>query len=290
MKFDITRITNVLMIVLGNLLLSFGTSLFILPHNIVNGGTSGISLIINSFFGINPEIVIFILCWCLFFIGTIVLGKSFAFKTLLSTFLYPVFVWVFTNLNYFANLSSQINDSLLATLVGAVLTGLGLGIVYQVGASTGGVDVISLILKKYFNVKLSVSTFWVDTIIILLGLVSLSFQKAMYGVLCVILTAYIIERITISGTRSYMAHIVSDKAREVNDYLNNVLERGTTLMKAEGGITGKEKLVIEVVFNEKEYYDIKRNIYLIDEKAFISIYKTINTYGNGFEEFLIRRK
>lgn len=290
MKFDITRITNVLMIVLGNLLLSFGTSLFILPHNIVNGGTSGISLIINGFFGINPEIVIFILCWCLFFIGTIVLGKSFAFKTLLSTFLYPVFVWVFTNLNYFANLSSQINDSLLATLVGAVLTGLGLGIVYQVGASTGGVDVISLILKKYFNVKLSVSTFWVDTIIILLGLVSLSFQKAMYGVLCVILTAYIIERITISGTRSYMAHIVSDKVREVNDYLNNVLERGTTLMKAEGGITGKEKLVIEVVFNEKEYYDIKRNIYLIDEKAFISIYKTINTYGNGFEEFLIRRK
>lgn len=264
--------------------------MFILPNGIINGGTSGISLIVQAIFGINPEIMIFILCWSLFFVGMVILGKDFALKTLLSTFLYPVFVSLLTNIEYFVNLSAQIKDPLLATLTGAVLMGAGMGMVYRCGGSTGGLDVVSLVLKKYFRIKISVSTFVIDTIIISLGLISLSLESALYGILCVLLTSYIIERITISGTSSFMAHIISDKAKEINDYLNNTLERGTTLMRAEGGISGKEKIVIEVVFNEKEYYDIKKNIYLIDEKAFLSIYKTINTYGNGFEEFLVRRK
>lgn len=290
MKFNSQKILNVLIIILGNLSLALGISLFILPHGIVNGGTSGVSIIVQKLFGINPEIIITILCWLLFFVGLVVLGKKFALKTLLSTVAYPLFVSLLTNINYFTELSSQIKDPLLATLTGAVLCGFGMGIVYRCGASTGGFDVINLTLQKYFKIKLSISTFVMDTIIIVLGLVSLSLENALYGILCVLLTSYLIEKITISGTSSYMAHIISDKAKEINDYLNNVLERGTTLMKANGGISGKEKTVIEVVFNEKEYYDIKKNIHMIDESAFVSIYKTINTYGNGFEEFLVRRK
>ena len=290
MKLNKKQIFNFLIVLLGNLLLSIGVAMFILPNGIINGGTSGISLIVEALFGINPEVIIFILCWVLFFIGLVVLGKDFAIKTLLSTVLYPVFVSLLTNVDYFKELANQITDPLLATLTGAVLTGAGMGMVYRCGGSTGGLDVVSLILKKYLKIKISVSTFVIDTVIITMGLVSLSLESALYGILCVLLTSYIIERITISGTSSFMAHIISDKAEEINDYLNNTLERGTTLMKAVGGISKKEKTVIEVVFNEKEYYEIKRNIYLIDESAFISIYKTINTYGNGFEEFLVRRK
>ena len=290
MKINKTKFINILIITIGNLSLAIGTSLFILPHGIINGGVSGIALILEALFSFKPETTIFITCWILFLIGAIILKKDFAIKTLLSTFLYPIFVGLFTNNEYFMNLSKEITDHLLATLAGGVLTGFGLGVVYRVGGSTGGVDVINLTIKKYFKVKLSISTFVMDTLIILLGLVSLSLENALYGVLCVLLSAYIIEKITISGTNSYMAHIVSEKSEEINSYLNNVLERGTTLIKASGGITGKDRVVIEVVFNEKEYYDIKKNIYLIDEKAFISIYKTINTYGNGFEEFFIRRQ
>ena len=290
MKFNKQNILNFLVIVLGNLSLALGISLFILPHGIVNGGTSGVSVIVEALFRIDPEIVITALCWFLFFVGLIILGKEFALKTLLSTIIYPVFLSIFVNVEYFNNLASQITDSLLASIAGAFLVGFGLGIVYRCGASTGGFDVVSLILKKYFKIKLSVSTFVMDTIIILLGLISLSLESALYGVLSVLVASVIVEKVTISGTSSYMAHIISDKAKEINDYLNNILERGTTLMKAVGGITGKEKTVIEVVFNEKEYYDIKKNIHLIDKDAFVSIYKTINTYGNGFEEFLVRRK
>lgn len=282
-------ITNLIIMIVGNLSLALGISLFILPHGIINGGTSGISLIVEALFGIDPAIIIFVLCWFLFFVGLIVLGKDFALKTLLSTFLYPGFVALFKNVDYFVNLSREITNPLLATLAGAVLVGFGMGMVYRNGGSTGGVDVINLMFKKYFGIKLSISTFVIDTIIITIGLISLSLESALYGILCVLLTSYVIERITISGTSSYMAHIISDKALEINEYLNKVLERGTTLIKASGGISGNEKTVIEVVFNEKEYYDIKKNIYLIDENAFLSIYKTINTYGNGFEEFIARR-
>ena len=284
------KIKNILVIILGNLSLAIGTSLFILPHNIVNGGISGLSLVIEGFFGYAPEIMITILAWVLYFIGFIILGKKFALKTLLSTILYPIFVNILVDVNYFYKLASEVSNPLLATLVGSVLVGFGLGIVYREGGSTGGVDVVSLILKKYFKIKLSVSTLIIDGSIILLALVSLSLENALYGLLCVLLTSYIIEKITISGTNSYMAHIVSDKVENINDYLIKELQRGTTLIKVEGGLTRKEKLMIEVVFNEKEYYDIKNNIYLIDENAFISVYKSINAYGNGFDEIFIRRK
>jgi len=284
------NIKNILIIILGNLSLALGVSMFILPHDIVNGGTSGLSIILESFFGFKPEIVITILVWFLFFVGLIVLGKKFALKTLLSTLLYPVFINVFSGLNYFQKLASEVTSPLLASLVGAVLCGFGMGIVYREGASTGGFDVISLLLKKYFRVKLSISTLVIDSVVIILGIASLSLEKALYGLLCVVLTSYVIERITISGTSSYMAHIVSDKYEEINKYLINELERGTTLIKAMGGLTGNEKLMIEVVFNEKEYYDIKKNIYAIDNNAFISVYKSINAYGNGFEEVFIRGK
>lgn len=288
MKLSKQKIISLLIIILGNIFLSLGVGVFILPHNIVNGGTSGVSIIIESLFGVDPELIIFVLCWFFFFLGLFVLGKVFALKTLLSTVLFPSLVWVFTNMKFFIGLSNQVSTPILASLTGAFFAGLGMGLVYRAGGSTGGFDVVNLILKKYFKIKVSVSTFVMDTIIILLGFVSLSLENILYGVLCVIVTSYVIERITISGTISYMAHIVSDKFVDINQYLNNVLERGTTLLVAEGGLTGNEKKVIEVVFNKKEYYDIKKNIYLIDKNAFISIYRTINTYGNGFEDFSVR--
>lgn len=282
------KVVNLLMIILGNLSLAIGTSLFILPHNIVNGGVSGIAIICQAFFKWNAGVTILVVDWLLFFVGLVILGKKFALKTLLSTILYPLFINAFTNIDYFSQLAKQVTNPLLACLAGALLTGFGLGVAYRAGASTGGLDIISLVLKKYFHIKLSLSTLIMDGIIILLGLISLSLEIALYGLLCVVITSYIIEKITISGMNSYMAHIVSEKWEEINSYLINTLQRGTTLIKVQGGLTKQEKVMIEIVFNEKEYYDIKKNIYAIDNKAFISVYKSINAYGEGFDEIFIR--
>ena len=158
------KILNSLIIILGNTMLAIATSIFILPFSIDNGGLSGFSVILERWF--DPAIVIFVLNWVLFAVGFIFLKKDFALKTLLSTIVYPLVV----NLLHFTNSAQYIvkdlNDPLLASIIAAILVGVGLGLVYKVGGSTGGLDVISLILKKYYKIKLSISTFIIDTIII----------------------------------------------------------------------------------------------------------------------------
>ncbi|MBR3891141.1 MAG: YitT family protein [Bacilli bacterium] len=280
------RLINSLVIILGNTMLAIATSVFILPFNIDNGGLSGISVVLERWF--NPAVVIFVLNWVLFFLGLIFLKKDFALKTLLSTIVYPLVV----NLIYYTNLAGNVikdlNDPLLASIMAAILIGTGLGLVYKVGGSTGGVDVISVMLHKYLGIKISHSTFMIDSIIVALGLFMVSVNSSLYGIICVIIASYLIEVITIKGNSSYMMHIVSDKMELINDYIINELERGSTIISAKGGIRRDEKEMIEVIFNEKEYYKIKHEIQKIDKDAFLSVYKAVNVYGNGFE--MISRK
>ena len=115
-----------------------------------------------------------------------------------------------------------------------------------------------------------------------------SVNSSLYGIICVIVASYLIEIITIRGNSSYMMHIVSDKMELINDYIINDLERGSTIIAAKGGIHMDDKQMIEVIFNEKEYYKIKHEIQKIDKDAFLSVYKAVNVYGNGFE--MINRK
>lgn len=280
------KILNSLIIILGNTMLAIATSIFILPFSIDNGGLSGISVVLERWF--DPAIVIFVLNWILFAVGFIFLKKDFALKTLLSTIVYPLVV----NLLHFTNCAQYIikdlNDPLLASIMAAILVGVGLGLVYKVGGSTGGLDVISVLLHKHLGVKISHSTFIIDSIIVALGLFMVNVSSSLYGIICVIIASYLIEIITIRGNSSYMMHIVSDKMKVINDYIINDLERGSTIISAKGGIRGDDKGMIEVIFNEKEYYKIKHEIQKIDKDAFISVYKAVNVYGNGFE--MISRK
>ena len=276
------KIINILTIVAGNTLLAIAISLFILPFNIDSGGLSGISVILRDYF--DPAILILILNWVLFVVGFIFLKKDFALKTLLSTIVYPLVLNVLYHSSLYNLFINEINDPLLATILGAILTGVGLGIVYRVGASTGGLDVISLILNKYKGIKISLSTFFMDSFIVILGLFFVSISSSLYGIIYVMITSFLIEIITIQGNSSYMMHIISDKSEEINNYIINELSRGSTIIEAKGGMDLQKKVMIEVIFNEKEYYKIKQRIHLIDNQAFISVYKAVNVYGNGFEK------
>lgn len=275
------KIINGLIIILGNILLAIGIGLFILPFDIDSGGLSGISVILKDYF--DPAILILILNWILFFVGLIVLKKEFALKTLLSTIVYPIVLNLLYHSTIYNLFVEELKDPLLGAILGAILTGVGLGMVYRVGGSTGGLDVISVILNKYKNIKISHSTFVMDAIIVVMGLFTVSITSSLYGIICVIITSYLIEIITIMGNSSYMMHIVSTKSEQINDYIINDLSRGSTIIEVSGGINLEKKKMIEVIFNEKEYFKIKQNIQEIDKDAFISVYKAVNVYGNGFQ-------
>ena len=158
------KVSNALIIVLGNILLAVGISLFIIPFDIDNGGLAGISVILKKIF--DPAIVIFILNWILFFVGLMFLKKDFALKTLISTIVYPVVVNLLYHSPIYNLVLHEVSDSLLAGIVGALLSGVGLGIVYRVGGSTGGLDVIAVMFNKFKGMKISVSTFVIDFIIV----------------------------------------------------------------------------------------------------------------------------
>lgn len=276
------KIFSFIMVIFGNTLLALGAALFILPFDIDNGGLTGISVILKEVF--DPGILIFVLNWIIFFIGLIVLKKEFALKTLLSTIVYPLMLNLFLNTNLPQIITSEINDPLLAAMIGSGLVGIGLGIAYRAGASSGGFDIFFIILNKYKGIKISVSTFITDLIIVLTGLFTVSISSSLYGLICVVITSYLIEFITIRGNSSYMMHIVSEKIDLINEYIIKELQRGSTIIKVIGGINADKKEMIELIFNEKEYYTIKHNIKEIDTDAFISVYKAVNVYGKGFSE------
>ena len=276
------RIINGLIITLGNVFLAIGIGLFILPFGIDNGGISGISVILQRFF--DPVLVITVLNWILFFTGWIFLKKEFALKTLISVIVYPVIL----NFLYHSPLpeliKNEVNNPLLAAILGALAVGVGLGIVYRVGGSTGGVDVISVLLYRFKGIKISLSTFFVDFIIVTLGLFTVSIGSALYGIICVILTSYLIEVVTIMGNSSYMIHIVSKEYKLINEYIINDLSRGSTIIQVKGGFDNTDKQMIEVIISEKEFYKVKTAIEKIDKEAFVSVYKAVNVYGNGFQK------
>lgn len=277
-------IINTLMTIVGNVLLAIGTALFILPFNIDNGGLTGIAIILQDFF--DPGTLILILNWIIFFIGLIVLKKEFALKTLVATIVYPLVLNILIKTNISNTITSTV-DPLLAAIIGSGLIGLGLGIAYRAGASSGGFDIIFIILNKYKGIKISVATFITDFIIVSVGLFTVSLDSALYGIICVVITSYLIEYMMIRSNSSYMMHIISDKSKEINEYIINELKRGSTIIKVCGGINNEEKEMIELIFNEHEYYKVKQKIRNIDKDAFISVYKAVNVYGNGFNELVI---
>jgi len=280
------KIVNSLIIVLGNILLAISTSVFVLPFNLDIGGLAGVSVILEKWF--NPSIVIFILNWVLFFLGWIFLKKDFALKTLLSTIVYPFAVMILNQIGVGEFIVREVSDPLLAAIMAGVFVGLGLGLVFKVGGSTGGFDVTSVMLNKYAGVKISHATFAIDSVIVALGAFLVNVNSSLYGIIAALIGAYLIEIITIRGNSSYMMHIVSNNIEEINNYIILELDRGSTFISVRGGINRDEKEMIEVIFNEKEYYKIKHKIQQIDKDAFISVYKAVNVYGNGFEK--INRK
>ncbi len=284
-------IKNLLYVIIGSLLLSFACAFFYLPHSIISGGISGIAIILNSLIKtnltwLNEEFYIVILEWLFFILGFLILGKKFAFQTLCSTIVFPIGVYIFgfiyENVSVFQLEPSTINY-LLSALFGGLLTGIGVGITFLGGGSTGGVDIPTLIFYKYLKIKVSISSFVIDTTVIIAGIfVIQKFDLALIGIIAAFVAAIAMDKIFLGGKATCMAYIISEKYEEINKFILNKMERGTTLLDAQGGYSGNKIKVIQVCFNIKEYSILKNAIQNIDEYAFFSVVKAHEITGEGF--------
>lgn len=291
---------HLFLLVLGSFILAAGDEVFLIQNGIVTGGLSGIGILFNKALGWNTELTITIFQWVFFAIGFVFLGVSFSIKTLISSVLFPVFLYVFADIisrtSFFTiNTGNVYLNDLLCGVIGGVLCGLGCGLTYLGGGSTGGVDNISLTISKYFHIKASVTSFIVDFAIIV-SVMFLPQNDSIVPFLLGSISAYCcaeaIEKVYIGVNETYIAMIISSHWEKINDEINKELSRGTTLFDGYGGYTGEDKVLIQVAFTKDEYDELLKIVYRADPKAFLTVLKASEVTGYGFRKvpFKINRE
>lgn len=291
-KYVIKQINNYVAVILGTFLLSFGSVIFLTKSELVAGGVSGIAIIIQHF--VNVAIYDYlvagltILFWL---IGLFLLGKDFAIKTALSSALYIGFTFLFKRVQFFDNLAltfagnQDAGNLILCGIFGGVFIGGGVAFTFLGGGSSGGVDVAQLLLSKYTGIKESLSSFIIDGIIIIVGMITMQMWiPALCGILSSVVTAALIEIVYIKNQTAYQVDIISDKWEEISRYAQDELERGATIIRAEGGYKGEERVILRVVFDRFQYEKIKRFIATVDPKAFVTYTQTNAVFGEGFKK------
>ena len=296
------QIKKIFLIIVGSLMLSVATSIFYVPNNIVSGGMSGLGVIFKNAFNWDPNLIITIATWSCFFIGFIFLGKKFALKTLCSTIVYPLgsylFTFIYENNQSFLSVGSTAGGILLAAIFGGIFTGVGCGLTFLGGGSTGGVDIPALIAQKYFKIRVSYISFSIDCTIILSGFIAslISFNQnpidpsslsplvlSLIGIVAAFLQSFMMDKVFLGTKKSYIAYIISSKYNEINEFIIDRMDRGATIMNVEGGYSHQDLKMIKVCFDFNEYSLLKDSLDKIDPNAFVSVVKAHEIHGLGFE-------
>jgi len=289
-------IRNISLIILGTLILAFGTAVFILPMNIVTGGVSGLSIVLSillPFDFLNVDMLITIITWLLFFAGLIILGKNFALKTLLSTIFYPFATSVFLQLcspdvlNGFFYLEGSAHGELsliVSAAAGGVCVGAGCALTFIGGGSTGGVDIIAFTLCKIFKkVKSSVLMFCIDATTIILGMFAIGdLVITMLGIFSAFIAALMIDKVFLGDSKAFIAHIITENYEELGDRVIEKLDRTATIIDAVGAYSGKGKKMVMVTFKRSQYADLIGIVNSVDKKAFFTIHQAHEINGEGW--------
>ena len=295
-KFDVkAQLKNLGLVIIGTLVLAFGCAIFVVPFNLVTGGVTGISIIINDIIdgAIHIDVVIAVITWSMFFLGLFFLGWDFAAKTLASSIIYPVGISLFMRLvdpNILGGVfdlttSSHANIALIiSSLFGGLCVGTGCALTFLGGGSTGGVDIIAFILCKFFKRwKSSTVIFIIDAVTVICGLfVIQDLILTLLGIISAWLAAMVIDRIFIGSGQAFTAQIVSDKHEEINLAIRHEVRRTTTMFYAVGGYSGVQKTVLSVTFTMRQYASLMNIIKRIDPTAFVSISRAHEINGEGF--------
>ena len=267
--------------ILGSLIMAFATAQFLLPNHLSTGGFSGIATIVYYLWNIPVGTTNFIINIPLLILAYLKIGKYFILKAVGGTILLSFF------LNILEGLPSLTEDRLLACIYGGILMGLGTALIFKAGASTGGTDLITTLVKR-FNVEIRTSNIVIifDTIIVLLSVLFFrTIEVGLYSAIAIYLMGKMID-ISFEGINfSKMIFIISDKYGEISDNINKSLVRGTTGLYGKGMYTNKERTILLCVVNRNEVSKIRKIVDEVDKNAFIVISNAREVFGKGFKEY-----
>ena len=273
------RYASLLMVLLGNTLQALSIRLFIIPANLMSCGTTGIGLVMNHVFGIPLSAFILIFNVLMLAVGWAFIGRKFAMTTILSSLVYPVALEVFNRL--LGNLVITENV-LLNTVFGGLGLGLSLGIVLRAGASTGGMDIPPLILKKYFHIPVSASLWAFDFCILLSQVFFHPAEDLLYGILLILVISFALNKVMLLGTSRTEVKIISEKHEAIRQAILSRVDRGCTMLHGQGGYLQQDTELILSIVSNYELPKIQQLAREIDPNCFVIISQVTEVWGRGF--------
>lgn len=281
MKFDYEKlleevknkkiISRSIVLIFSVFLMALNYNLFLLPNNLVAGGTSGLAIVLKSVFGLDPQLFIYITSVVLILISYIFLGISNTNRSIVGALLYPVFISITTPIAEFLLPYLNFDSFLIVVLIASLLSGLSNGLVYKTGFTTGGSDIIMQILNKYLHIPTGKSNFVTNGVIIGIGGIVFGVNKVVYAIIYLYISSTLIDKILIGISDSKMFFIHSKKPDEIREFVIHEFNTGATIFEAEGGYSKSKNKMVMCVVPTSDYYHFKEMVLAIDPSAFFVI-------------------
>ena len=275
------QIRSYTVMLIGLALYAFGITAFLIPLKIAAGGVTGISMLVYYATGFGTGYTYFVINIFLIILAIKILGANFGIKTIFSMSIISVL------LNVMQNYITEpiLSDMFLSAILSGILGGVGIGLIFNEGGSTGGTDIIAMIINKYRNISPGRIIMYCDVIIIASSFFVLnSVEKLVYGYVSMWVVAYSIDAFLTGAQQSVQLFIVSEKYEQIANFINSEARRGLTIFDGTGWYTRQNVKVIMTVVRKRESPEIFRKIKELDPNAFISLNSVMGVYGKGFDQ------
>lgn len=291
-------IKEYVLITVGLVAYVLGWTLFLVPNNLIGGGVTGIASIVQYATGIKIGYTYFVVNIALLIAALFILGKGFGFKTVYAIILTSIGMNVCQDLipESIVNILALENGKLMSTIMGGILAGFGIGMTMSQGGSTGGTDIIALIVNKYRNVSPGRMILWMDVVIIMSSLLIPSYTAegalvswadkittVVYGFILVVIVSTVLDLYLSGSKQSVQLFILSQKYEQIADAITKDLHRGVTVLDGKGWYTKNSVQVVMVITRKTDLNLLLRYINTIDKDAFVSVSSVTGVYGKGFD-------
>ena len=272
-------IKNIIGIMIGNTIYALAVLLFIVPNGLITGGSTGLAIAAHHVFGIPITVFVSLFNVLMFVLGYVILGKTFALTTLMSTFYYPL---ILTLLEQTIGYTQMTSDPLLSALLGGVMIGSAIGIVIKCNASTGGMDIPPLVLNKKMGIPVSLSMYAFDFMILLMQVFYTDKEMVLYGIVLVAVYTIVLDKVLVVGKAQTEVMIISKDYEKINNAIIHELDRGSTMLKSVSGYMKNEYPVVMTVVSNRELPRLNELVLNIDDHAFMVVSKVNEVRGRGF--------
>ena len=264
-------------LLIGLFLYAFAYNLFLKPNSIVAGDVDGIANIFKEM--INPNLLITILCIILLILSFPLLGVKKTIGSIIGTLVFPIFVTLTSDISSYIKIDSD--DLLLVAVVAGVIRGVGYGLTFKMGFTTGGTDILNQIVAKYMHTSIGNAMLIVDGSIVLVGGFVFGWTNMLYAIIVLYILSIITDKIMLGISKSKAFYIITSEEDKVKDYIMNKLGHGVTIFPVKGGYTKEKQKMLMCVIPTREYYKLKEGISEIDNESFFVITDAYEVKGGA---------